>query len=394
MERKLLYIGMDVHKKSIEIAIAESGREGEIRHYGAIPSTMEALDKAIRKLQSRGHQLRFVYEAGPCGFEIYRYLTSRQMDCAIIAPSLIPKQSGDRIKTDKRDAIALARLHRAGELTEIHVPDAEDEAMRDLIRAREDIVYARTKSKAQLGAFLLRNGHNYQGGSNWTQAHLRWLAELRMSHPAQQFTFQEYVDSVQNLDQRVKRIESEIERLVESWQMKQVVFALMSFRGISRITACTIASELGDIRRFDHPKSLTRYLGLTPSEYSSGEKTKRGGITKTGNPHVRRVLIESAWAYRFQARVSNALRKRQENLPEYVNAISWKAQLRLCHRYKKLLLRGKGRQKTLVAIARELVGFIWDVATQVSKESGPPKRMKLNQKMMEISQAVPIIACH
>lgn len=390
MSKKVNYIGMDVHKKSIEIAIAEEGRKGEVRQYGSIPSTMAALDKAIRKLNSKGATLKFVYEAGPSGFEIQRYLSQKGLNCAVIAPSLIPKKSGDKVKTDRRDAMMLAKLHRAGELTEVYVPDRDDEAMRDLIRAREDAVYARTKAKAQLSAFLLRKGHNYRGTTNWTKAHLRWLADLKMAHPVGQITFQEYVDTVQAAENRVKRFEVEVERLLDSWKMAPVVKALMGLRGIRLITACTIASELGEIKRFDHPKSLMCYLGLTPTEYSSGEKTKKGKITKTGNPHVRRVLVESAWAYRFNARVSNSLRIRQQDLPDYVNEISWKAQLRLCSRYRKMILGGKGRQKTLVAIARELVGFIWDIATKVIEQEKPKAKRLHTGKQLEISQLLPI----
>lgn len=393
MSKKISYIGMDVHKKSIEIAIAEEGRNGETRQYGSIPATMLSLDKAIRKISSKGTTLKFVYEAGPSGFEIQRYLTQKGFNCAVIAPSLIPKKSGDKVKTDRRDAMMLAKLHRAGELTEVYVPDRDNEAMRDLIRAREDAVYARTKAKAQLSAFLLRHGHNYRGGTNWTKAHLRWLADLKMSHPVGQISFQEYVDTVQATENRVKRFEVEIERLLVGWKMEPVVKALMGLRGIQLITACTIASELGEITRFEHPKSLMCYLGLTPSEYSSGEKTKKGKITKTGNPHVRRVLVESAWAYRFSARVGKSLRVRQEDLPEFVNEISWKAQLRLCNRYRKMILDGKGKQKTLVAIARELVGFIWDIATKVlAHEELTPNRV-LTNKELGISRPVPIIEC-
>lgn len=390
MSKNVTYVGMDVHKKSIDIAIAESGRDGEIRHYGTISSTVSALDKMIRKLQSGGSKLRFVYEAGPCGFEIYRHLSERKLDCVVIAPSMTPKKSGDRVKTDKRDSISLARLHRAGELTEIHVPDREDEAMRDLVRAREDIIYARTKAKSQLAAFLLRNGHKYYGKANWGKAHLRWLAELRMIHPAQQVTFQEYVDHVESLNQRAKRIEAEVEHLVESWRLKEVVKGLMALRGISLISACTIASELGDIHRFNHPKKLMSFLGLVPSEYSSSDKIRKGPITKSGNAHVRRVLIEGAWAYRFQARVSIALRKRQEDLPDYINQISWKAQLRLCKRYRKFMMRGKTKQKTLVAIARELVGFIWDIATQIESGKSTGNVNPLEPLTLGISQAIPI----
>ncbi len=365
MKKKVQYIGLDVHKKSITVAIADDGRDSEVRLYGNISNSMTALGKLIRNLLSSGCHLEFVYEAGPCGYEIYRYLKEKKISCTVIAPSMTPKKSGDKVKTDRRDAINLARLHRAGELTEVHVPEAEDEAMRDLTRAREDMMNARKRAKAQLGAFLLRHGHNYTGGTNWTKAHLRWLAEQRMEHPAQQITFQEYLDTISELDARVNRIDDQVRLLMDQWKLKPVVDALQSLKGVSIVAASTIVSELGDICRFDNPKQLMSFLGLVPSEYSTGERKKKGGITKTGNSHVRRILVECSWAYRFQARVTKDLRKRQQDLHTSINDISWKAQLRLCQRYQKLLAKGKSKNKTLIAIARELSGFIWAISKQV-----------------------------
>ena len=369
MEKKIQYIGLDVHKKTINIAMADEGREGEIREYGNISSSMTSFGKLVRKLKSSGNKLEFVYEAGPCGYEIYRFLKEQNLNCTVIAPSMTPKKSGDKVKTDRRDAIMLARLHRAGELTRVYVPEADDEAMRDLTRLREDIVTARKKAKAQLGAFLLRHGHNYTGGKNWTKAHLRWLAELRMVHPARQITFQEYVDTISEMDNRVNRIEEQVRLLTDQWQLKPVVEALQSLRGISMTASTGIVSELGDICRFDNPKQLMSFLGLVPSEYSSGERTKKGKITKSGNTHARRMLVECAWAYRFQARVTKELRKRQQDLPKEINDISWKAQLRLCGRYQKLIAKGKTKNKVLIAIARELVGFIWAISKEVNLRS-------------------------
>jgi len=366
MKKKVQFIGLDVHKKSITVAIADEERDGEVRLYGTISNSKLALGKLVRKLQSSGCHLEFVYEAGPCGYEIYRYFKQHNLSCTVIAPSMTPKKSGDKVKTDKRDAITLARLHRAGELTAVYVPEAEDEAMRDLTRTREDMMKTRKKIKAQLGAFLLRQGHHYTGGQNWTKAHLRWLAEQRMEHPAQQIAFQEYVDTISELTRRIERIDEQTRLLLKDWKLKPVVEALQSLKGVSMVAAVSIVAELGDICRFDNPKQLMAFLGLTPSEYSSGETVKRGRITKSGNTHVRRMLVECSWAYRFQARVSKDLRKRQQDLDPSINDISWKAQIRLSQRYKKLIAKGKPVNKTLIAVARELVGFIWAITQQVA----------------------------
>ena len=359
------FIGMDVHKNSIEIAIAEQGRDGEVRRYGGIDGTLTALDKVVRKLVSKGGRLHFVYEAGPCGYQIYRHLTAQGHDCTVVAPSKVPKKPGDRIKTDGRDAIELARLHRAGELTAVYVPFAEDEAMRDLTRAREDAKSDEKKTKQRLLAFLLRSGHRYTGRSPWSKAHMRWLADIKMPHRSQQIVLQEYIDTLTESSQRVHRLTEQIRQLLPGWRLFPVVEALQSLRGVSLITSTTTIAELGDLRRFRHPQELMSYLGLVPSEHSSGEKTRRGKITRTGNGHVRRVLVEAAWAYRFPARISRALLKRQETLPKQVLATSWKAQVRLCWRYRYLLAKGKCKQVIVTAIARELCAFMWAIASEI-----------------------------
>lgn len=370
MTKIIKYVGLDVHKNSITIAIADEGRDQEVRKYGTIENKPVAIDKVLRKLVSDGSTPHFVYEAGPCGYTLYRHLTEKGYECMVTAPSLIPKKSGCRIKTDGRDAIDLARLHRAGELTAVYVPHPEDEAMRDLTRAREDAKVASRKAKQHLGAFLLRNGHVYTGRSNWLKAHFNWISDIKMAHPYQQFTLQEYVDAVHASIRRVDRHTAQIQKLIEQWRMAPVVKALQAMRGVSLIVAATTVAELGDLSRFEHPSKLMAHLGLIPSEHSTGESIKRGPITKTGNGHVRRVLVEAAQAYRLPARVSRILLKRQEGISQEIKDIAWKAQVRLCDRYRRLSGRGKPKNVVVIAIARELAAFIWAIARCSDKSNG------------------------
>ena len=365
MKKYSTFVGMDVHKNSIEIAIAQRGRNGEVRHYGKINGTLDALDKVVRKLVSKGGPVHFVYEAGPCGYEIYRHLTAKGYDCAVVAPSRIPRKSGDRIKNDRRDACMLARLDRAGELTPVYVPFAEDEAIRDLTRAREDAKIDEKRSKQRLKSFLLRHGLRYAGKASWSKAHMRWLSDIKMDHPSQQIVLQEYIDTITECSRRVQRLTDQIRVQLPRWRMAPVVEALQALRGVSLIVAATTVAEIGDLKRFENPSELMSYLGLVPSEHSTGEKTRRGSITKSGNGHVRRVLTEAAWAYRLPARVSRFLLKRQEELPKNVCDISWKAQIRLCSRYRKLWARGKPKQVVVTAIARELCAFMWAIANEI-----------------------------
>jgi transposase len=365
MGNNITYVGLDVHKNSIDVALADSEKTGEVRHYGTIGGDLGSLETLIRKLVSRGRELHFVYEAGPCGYEIYRYLRQKGLDCVVVAPSLIPKKSGSRIKNDRRDSEMLAKLHRAGELTSVYVPHLEDEAMRDLCRAREDARSAERKAKQQLGAFLLRSGFRYTGKTNWSLSHWRWLSDIKMPHPVQQIVLQEYVNAVRACTDRVARLVEQIRLLIPEWRLFPAVEAIQTLRGVSLVVAATVVAEIGDIGRFDNPRQLMAYLGLVPSEHSSGATVKRGSITKTGNGHARRVLVEAAWSYRLPARVSRRLFERQQNLPEVIRDIAWKAQLRLCSRYRRLIARGKQAQIAVIAIARELAAFIWDIVRNV-----------------------------
>ncbi len=365
MKKYNTYVGLDVHKDSISIAIAEEGRSSEVRYYGSINGDLASLDKVIKKMNKDVGELHFVYEAGPCGYGIYRHLVKEGYSCTVVAPSLIPKRAGDRVKNDRRDAESLARLHRSGELTAIYVPREEDEAMRDLTRGREDAVKAQRIVRQELGAFLLRHGFRYTGKSHWTAVHRRWFAEVKMEHSGQQITFQEYIEAERTAGERVERLTEQIRKLVADWRMEPVVRALQAMRGVSLIAAATTVAEIGDMSRFASPRELMAYLGLNPSEHSSGDKIKRGRITKTGNGHVRRSLIEAAQAYAHPARISRRLVERQESLPKTIRDLAWGAQLRLCKRFRDLIKRGKNRNTVITAIARELCGFIWAIAKEV-----------------------------
>ena len=365
MRNKILYVGLDVHKKTIDAAVATGRSNGKVRSYGKINSTLDALDKLTAKLQKPGVELRFVYEAGPCGYQIYRHLSSKDIHCSVVAPSMIPKRSGDRIKTDRRDAINLVRLFRAGELTSIYVPSVDDEAIRDLVRCRDDMRRLERKARQRLLAFLLRHGHQYSGKKHWTKGFYTWLAMIKFSHRAQQITLQEYIDTTNECGERIKRITQQIQTQIETWERLPFVKAYQALRGVSFIVAVTVVAEIGDMNRFPTPKQLMAYLGLIPSEHSSGNTVRRGPITKTGNSHVRRVLIEAAWTYKMPARVSTILLKRQQGLPKSVRDISWKAQTRLCARYRRLIARGKSRQTVITAIARELGAFMWAIDKQM-----------------------------
>jgi transposase len=362
---KTLYVGLDVHKDSIAVAYAPEERGTEVVSLGAIGPRQCDIDKLIRKLQSKGATLVFVYEAGPCGYWLYRYLTRQGLRCYVVAPSLIPRKPGDRVKTDRRDAVLLARLMRSGDLTAIYVPTVEDEATRDVSRGREDAMRDLKATKYRLKAFLLRQDIRYEGRANWNAAHLRWLSEVVCPTPVQQIVFQEYVRAVTEQHERVQRLETELHEHVKTWRLYPVVEAIQALRGVELTGAVILIAELGDLTRFDTPRQLMSYLGLTPSEYSSGERRRQGGITKAGNTHARRALVEGAWAYRYPAKVSRHLQLRLEKLPADVQAIGWKAQVRLCKRYRRLIARGKHANQVVVAIAREMAAFAWAIARLV-----------------------------
>lgn len=362
------YVGLDVHKDTIAVAIAECGR-GEPVYEGEMANRPGKVAKLLDRLSVRygGERLLFVYEAGPCGYGLYRQIVASGHACEVVAPSLIPRKAGERVKTDRRDALGLARLSRSGELTAVWVPEPEQEAIRDLTRAREDMKAIETKARQRLGAFLLRHGQVYTlGKEKWTQRYFRWLEDVKFDSPIQQIVLQEYIDAVREAQRRVAGLERQMEQALEGWSLRPVVEGLMALRGVSLIAAMTILAELGDISRFDSPRQLMAYLGLVPSEHSSGSSRRQGPITKAGNGHVRRVLVESAWGYRFPARKTRCIERRAAQTSAAVQAIAWEGQKRLCGRYRYLIEAGKVKQQVTTAVARELAGFIWAIACEVT----------------------------
>jgi transposase len=349
------FIGLDIHKERISVAVAESGRSGAVEYLGEIANEPGAISKLCDRLRRPGKPLAFCYEAGPCGYGIHRQLTRLGHRCDVVAPSLIPTKAGDRVKTNRRDATMLARLHRAGELTPVWVPDADHEAMRDLIRLRSVVRQIVTRARQHLQGFLLRHGRKHGRGTAWRMAYRRWLSTLAFEHPAQQIALQDYVDAVMDAERRLKRVEEQVFGLLPDWNLRPVVDGLQAMRGIALINAVVLVTEVGDFTRFSNPRQLMAYFGLVPGERSSGETVRRGAITKTGNAHVRRALVEGAWAYRMKARIGRHKVDRIEALPKVVRDIGWKAQVRLCTRYRRLRARGKTANVVNVAIAREMV---------------------------------------
>jgi transposase len=369
MNKIVHYIGLDVHKDSIAVSIAPQNST-EVRRYGIIGGTLEAVNKLLKRLSQPNIELRLVYEAGPCGFVLCRHLRSKGIHCDLVCPSLIPKKASDRVKTDRRDADQLARLYRAGELSPIRVPDQEDEAIRDLIRARTTAVHDQRRARNRLKGFLLRLGFRYTGKTSWNDGHKRYLSGLLMPQPAQQIVFQESIHAIDDASQRVARLTQAVEDALPGWKWEPVVRALMSLRGVQILSGMTLIAEAGDLSRFEDPRSLMHFFGLTPSEHTSGDKRVLSGITKCGNTHCRRVLTEAAWHYRLKPLVSEAIQKRQERQSKDVRLIAWKAQQRLHKRFKQLVVRKKS-VVAVTAIARELVGFVWAIACQVKPAQQP-----------------------
>jgi transposase len=359
-ERDRKYVGLDVHKATIAVAIADEGR-GEVRSYGTIKNTPEAVAKLIKKL-GPAERLACCYEAGPCGYGLQRQLVGLGASCIVVAPSLIPTRPGDRVKTDRRDAVKLARLLRSGELTSVWVPDAEHEALRDLSRAREAARDARHRARQQLGKLLPRLGiEEPSGTTRWSQRYRQWLGEVKLEQPWQQVVLADAIETVDAGTARLKRLEVQLKKAATVGRHAPLIAALQSLRGVGVITAVTLVAELGDLGRFPTARPLMAYLGLVPSEHSSGGSQRRGRITRAGNSHVRHVLVQAAWHYRHPPKLTKALEKRQAGQPTAVTDVAWRAQERLHARYRKLAGR-KGRQKAVIAVARELAGFVWALA--------------------------------
>jgi transposase len=360
-----LYIGMDVHNDSMAVAYVAQDHGAAVPYLGAMGPRQCDLDQLVRNMPSTATQLIFVYEAGPCGDWLSRYLTTKGSACWVVAPSLIPHKPGDRVNTERRDAMQRARLARSGDLTVVYVPKVEDEAIQDLSRARDDAVGDLKDAQFRLKAFLLRHDIRYTGRATWGPAHLRWLSEVVCPTPAQHIVFQAYVHAVQEHTERRQRLEQELQAQVTSWRLNPVVEALQALRGVQLTVAVTMVAEIGDLTRVDTPRELVKFLGLIPSEDTSAERRRQGSITTAGNTHARRALVEGAWAYRDPAKVSRHLQLRLEKPPKVIQDIRWKAQVRRCQRYRRLLSRGKHPNVVTVAIARELVGFLWAIAHQV-----------------------------
>jgi transposase len=360
------FVAFDTSKLRNAVAIAEAGRAGEVRFLGEIDNTGAATAKLLRKLASKYERLTFCYEAGPTGYGLYRQIKSLGHECMVVAPSLIPKKPGDRVKTNRRDALGLVKLLRAGELTAVWVPDERHEAMRDLSRARGAAVEDLRGKRQQVSSFLLRHGLHYPGKRTWSKTHMSWLASQKLEHPEQRIAFEEMLLAIRQAQDRIERLDQAIRAAVSDWSLAEVVTALMAMRGIDLVAATTFLAEIGDLSRFQTPRELMAYLGLVPSEQSTGDTIKRGPITKTGNRRARRILVECSWSYQHPPRVGKEKQEKVAAASPTVREIAWKAQHRLYTRYRALTRRGKLKTVAVTAVARELAGFIWAISREVT----------------------------
>lgn len=370
MKKATRFVGLDVHAETIAIAVAEPARGGEVRSLGTIPNRPEAVRKLVQKLGG-SKAIQVCYEAGPTGYTLYWQLTQLGVECEVVAPSLVPVKAGDRVKTDRRDALKLARCFRAGELTKVWVPDQDHEALRDLVRAREAAKKDQLRARHRMSKFLLRAGrHPSKDSQTWGTKHMEWMRGLQFEQSARQATMIDYLGELDHMAERVRRLEKAIDEAVQTAPelMRALIEGLQALRGVAKLTATTIAVEVGNFARFEKPKQLMGYAGITPSEYSSGSSRRQGAITKTGNAHLRRVLVEAAWSYRHRPGKGQALRARTRELPEHLNEIAWKAQHRLHRRYAALQAKGKPHTKVVTAIGRELLGFVWAIATRIERD--------------------------
>jgi len=380
MAKHIRYVGLDVHADSIAVAVAEESRAGEVRSIGVIPNSLEAIRKLVKKL-GPASSLRCCYEAGPCGYVIYWQLTRLGVPCEVIAPTLIPTRAGDRVKTDRRDAIKLARSYRSGDLTAVWVPTPAHEALRDLVRAREAAKKDQLRARQRLAKFLLRRGLRRPAKTRlWGDCHMQWIESLHFEHGAHEATFIDYLHEIRHATERIARLEKSLDEAVEKMpvELKAVADALQALRGVAKLTAVTLVAELGELSRFPRPRQLMGYSGIVPSEHSTGGPghARRGGITKTGNAHLRRVLFEAAWCNRQRPRISAPLRRRQESVSAEVREIAWKAQHRLHKRYWTLASRRKPQQ-AVAAVARELLGFIWAIGVHVERHERHNEQRKV-----------------